>query len=146
MAFTIITAAAVSADPRYSGINPPNVGVTCFDDDVAAVVVRAPPLLEVSETGTTATFSMVLTTQPSANVRCAVQSSNPNEGTISPAFAIFTSADFDQDHAFTITGVDDTADGGNQLFIINTLSCTSTDLAYSGVNPRDVNVRNVDDD
>jgi hypothetical protein len=109
-------------------------------------VVRAPPLLEVSEAGTTATFSMVLTTQPTADVRCSVVSSNTNEGTISPLFTIFTPADFDQDHTFTITGVDDAVDDGNQLFIINTVACTSTDSAYSGVNPRDVNVRNLDND
>jgi hypothetical protein len=144
--FQIGTAPAVSADPRYSGLNAPNPTVTCFDDDIAAIVVRSQPIIQVSESGTSATFSIILTSQPTANVRCSVSSSNPNEGTVSPLFTIFTPADFALDHAFTVTGVDDTVVDGNQLFVIVTAACTSTDPAYNNVNPRDVNARNLDND
>ncbi len=144
--FAIAVGAAVSADPTYSGINPPNPSVTNFDDDAAAVVVRSAPILEVSENGTTATFAMVLTSQPTANVTCFATSTNTNEGVVTPASVVFTPADFAQDHVFTLTGVDDTVVDGTQLFLVTTAKCQSSDPAYDNVNPRDLNARNFDND
>ncbi len=144
--FQAAVGVAVSADPNYNGINPPNPQVTNFDDDVATVVVRSAPIIEVSESGGTATFSIVLTTQPTADVRCAVSTSNSNEGVVNPLFTVFTPANFDQDHSFTVTGVDDAVVDGSQLFQIITAACTSLDPDYNGLNPRDVNARNLDND
>lgn len=143
--FSIATFPAVSTDPRYNGINPRNVSAINFDDDVSAVVVRSDPILEVSEAGTTATFTMVLTTPPTADVTCTVASSDASEGTVAPLSVVFTPLDFG-DRALTVTGVNDNVDDGDQLFQIVTAACTSTDPSYNNVNPRDVNARNLDND
>jgi hypothetical protein len=144
--FAIITGNASSADPRYNGINPPNVQVTNLDNDTASVIVDAAPLLQVSENGTTATFTMVLTTAPSANVMCGLSSSDTTEGVVSPAAVTFTPVNWATPQTVTITGVDDTIVDGPQLFLIITAPCTSTDPAYNGFNPRDVSARNLDND
>lgn len=145
-AFQVVTNAATSADPRYAGINPPNVTVTNFDNDAAQVIVDAPPILEVSEAGTSATFTMTLTRMPTANVICQIASQNTNEGTVSPNALTFTPTDWATPKVVTVTGVDDTVDDGDQLFLVITHSCSSTDPQYNAVNPRDVSARNADND
>jgi Calx-beta domain len=144
--FAIITGNASSVDPRYNGLNAPNVQVTNLDNDTASVIVDADPLLQVSEDGTTATFTMVLTTAPTANVTCGLASSDTTEGTVSPAAVVFTPANWFMPHTVTITGVDDTIVDGPQLFLIITAPCSSADPAYNGSNPRDVSARNLDND
>ncbi|HEU0036437.1 MAG TPA: Calx-beta domain-containing protein [Kofleriaceae bacterium] len=144
--FFIITAAALSTDPTYNGLNPSNVKVTNFDDDIAAVLVSSDGIEEVSENGTTATYSMVLTTQPTSNVRCAVTSTDTSEGTVNVTSVLFTPTDYDQPHVVTITGVDDAIVDGVQLFTIVNAACNSLDPSYANLNPRDVNARNLDND
>jgi len=144
--YTIITGLAVSSDVKYNGINPPNVSVTNFDDDAAAVIVNSDPILQVSENGTTATFTMVLTTQPLANVICNLSSSDTTEGTVSPSTVTFTPANFATPQVVTVTGVDDAIVDGAQLFFIITNACTSTDVSYNNFNPTDVSCRNSDND
>ncbi len=144
--FTIVTGAAESTDSGYAGRNPANVSVTNVDDDIAAVVVDATPLLIVTEAGGTATFRMRLTTQPFGDVTCTFSSTHPTEGTVAPTTVVFTPANFGTEQTVTITGVDDTVDDGDQVFLIVTAPCTSSDPAYDGVNPRDVSARNIDND
>lgn len=144
--YTIVTNAATSADPRYNGLNAANVSVTNLDNDTAAVVINADPLLPVSENGTTATFTIVLTTQPTANVTCSFTSSDTTEGTVSPASVTFTAANFATPQTVTVTGVDDAIVDGAQLFFIITNPCSSTDLSYKNFNPADVSCRNSDND
>lgn len=144
--FQVVTNPATSADARYHGINPANVGVTNIDDDAAQVVIDSPPLLQVSEAGTTATFTMVLTRMPTANVTCGIRSQNTAEGTVTPASVTFTPTNWDQPRTVTVTGVDDAIDDGDQLFFILTDACSSADTQYANFNPRDVAARNVDND
>ena len=144
--FRIITNPATSADPRYAGINPADVIATNFDDDVAAVVVDAAPLLATTEAGGTATFTVVLTTQPTGNVTCTMQSLDTTEGTVAPTSVTFTPANYDQEQTVTVTGVDDPDDDGDQLYLIRINACTSTDTNYDGYNPRDPSARNADND
>jgi hypothetical protein len=144
--FRIRTNPATSTDPGYNNVNPPDVVVSNIDDDVAAVVVISPPILEVSEAGGTDTFAMVLTTQPTSNVTCSLQSLDLTEGTIDTASVTFTPADYDQEQVITVTGVDDAEDDGDQLFIIRINICSSADPSYNGYNPRDPPGRNLDND
>ncbi|MEO8705966.1 MAG: hypothetical protein ABI867_38405 [Kofleriaceae bacterium] len=146
IAFAIVTAAATSVDPAYNGLNAANVAVTNFDDDTAAIIVTSDGILEVTESGATATFTMVLTQQPTANVTCAIASSDTGEATVSQATVVFTPANFATDHVVTVTGVDDAIVDGPQLLTIVTAPCSSTDPAYNNVNPRNVNVRTLDND
>jgi Calx-beta domain-containing protein len=144
--YKIVINPATSADPRYNGLDPPDVQVTNLDNDTAAVLVTADPLLPVSENGTTATFTMRLTTQPTANVTCTLDTSDATEGTVAPTSVTFTAANFATPQTITVTGVDDTIVDGAQLFFIITNNCTSTDNAYNNFNPIDVSCRNSDND
>ncbi|MDQ3365861.1 MAG: hypothetical protein M3680_10580 [Myxococcota bacterium] len=144
--FSIVTAPAQSTDLGYAGLNAANVTVTNVDNDVAAVVVDATPLLVVTEAGGTATFTMRLTTEPLADVTCTLASTHPTEGTVNPTSVVFTPANFSTAQVVTITGVDDLVDDGDQVFLIVTNSCQSADPAYNNFNPRDVSARNLDND
>ena len=145
IAFAIITGAATSADPAYAGLDPPDVQVTNIDNDTAYVFVRARPLLRVRETGTTATFRIGLSTQPTANVTCTLHSTDLTEGAVSPTNIVFTPASWNA-RVVTVLGLDDTIVDGPQFFQIVTDACTSADPAYNGQNPRDVNAVNRDND
>lgn len=143
--FTIVTAPATSSDPAYAGLNPADVQVTNIDNDTPQVYVRTRPLLIVSENGTTATFRIGLTTQPSASVTCTLFSTDTTEGAVSPSNIVFTSTNWGA-RVITVLGLDDAVVDGDVGFTIITNACTSADPAYNGLNPRDVSVVNRDND
>src|SRR5207248_3348964 len=67
-AYSIVTAAATSSDSNYSGMNPSNVSVTNTDNDTAGVTVSPTSGLITTEAGGTDSFTVVLNSQPTANV------------------------------------------------------------------------------
>src|SRR5947207_1262259 len=103
----MVLSAATSTDANYSGLNPPNVAVTNRDNDVAGFSVVPTVGLVTTEAGGTATFTVVLTSQPVANVVVPVSSSNVAEGTVSPTSLTFTAANWNVAQTVTVTGVDD---------------------------------------
>src|SRR5262249_33066397 len=107
--------------------------------------VRSAPVLTVSENGTTASFRIGLTSQPLANVTCTLFSSDPTEGAVSPTTITFTPTNWGLRNV-TVLGLDDTIKDGAVPFAITTNPCTSSDPAYNGQNPRDVNAINLDND
>ncbi|HEY5926836.1 MAG TPA: hypothetical protein VIV11_34355 [Kofleriaceae bacterium] len=143
--FTIITGAAVSSDPVYSGLAVPDVEVTNIDNDTAQVYVKARRRLLVSENGQSATFRVRLTVQPTATVMCTVTSSDTTEGLVSPSTLTFTPAQFGFVNV-TVSGVDDALSDGDILFTVVLNACTSADPQYNNVNPRDVTAINRDND
>ena len=90
--------------------------------------------LTTTEAGGTATFTVVLNTQPTADVTIALSSSDPTEGTVSPASLTFTTANWNCAQTVTVTGVNDTVDDGDVAYTIVTAAATSTDTTYNGVN------------
>src|SRR5438132_1713999 len=134
IAYTIVTAAATSADANYNGLNPADVAVSNTDDDTAGITVSPTSGLVTTEAGGTATFTVVLNSQPTANVTIPLSSGNTAEGTVSPASLTFTSANWNVARTVTVTGVDDFVDDGNIGYSIVTGAATSTDGNYSGMN------------
>ena len=67
----------------------------------------------VSESGTTDTFTAVLTAQPNSNVVLSVVSSDLTEATVSPAMLTFTPASWNVAQTVTVTGVDDSLIDGS---------------------------------
>jgi subtilisin family serine protease len=134
---------------HYSVTSPPTSqeGAVFVYLSGPALAVDANPTsgLSTDETGGTDTFSLKLTRQPTANVTVAIDSSNTNEGTVSPDSVTFTPGDWDVAQIVTVTGVnDDIADGLVPYGI--TLGVSSTDLFFDGNNPADVTATNADDD
>ena len=144
--FSIITSAATSADSTYNGMAVPDITVMNLDNDGATVDVRAGNNLRVSESGTTTTFRVALTVQPTATVTCTVMSSDLTEGTLSPTTLTFTPANYLVLQTVTVTGVDDPITDGDVVFLALLAPCTSADPAYQGSNPRDVAILNRDND
>ena len=153
VAYSIVTAAANSTDLIYNGINAADVAVTNTDNDAAGITVTPTSGLTTTEAGGTATFTIVLTSQPTADVTIALSSSDPTEGTVSPenvGFAggvvKFTGANWNTPLTITVTGVDDVLDDGDVAYTIVTAAATSADPIYNGINAADVAVTNTDND
>jgi hypothetical protein len=81
---------------------------------------------------------------PTANVVIGLTSSNPAEGTVSPATLTFTNTNGTTPQTVTVTGVADTTADGNKNYSIVTAEAASTDPAYNKMNAPDVAVVNLD--
>jgi len=144
--YTIVTGAAVSADPLYGGMASDDVSVTNSDDDAVGITIAPTAGLETDELGATDSFTVVLDSEPTASVTINLSSSNEAEGTVSPESLTFTAGNWDLSQTVTITGVDDDVDDEDVGYTILTDPAISDDPNFSGVNPIDPTVTNVDDD
>ncbi|MCL6501489.1 MAG: hypothetical protein K6T86_02310 [Pirellulales bacterium] len=145
-AYFIVLGPVTSDDPLYAGIDPDDVAVTNLDDDTAGILVTPTSGLITTEAGGTATFTVVLTSEPLADVTIDVASSNPAEGTVSTSTLVFTSANWNVPQTVTVTGVDDSVNDGDVDYTIVLLPAVSGDPLYAGLDPDDVSVTNLDDD
>lgn len=145
VAYTIILGAATTADANYSGLNPTDVSVVNADNE-PGITVSPTSGLVTTEAGGTATFDIVLNTQPSADVAIGLSSGDTSEGTVSPSSVTFNSGNWSTPQTVTVTGVDDAVDDGNVAFTIITAAATSGDSAYNTLNPADVSASNTDND
>ena len=82
VAYTIVTAVDQRRRRSTRAINPADVAVTNTDNDAAGITVTPTTGLTTTEAGGTATFTVVLTTQPTADVTIDLSSSDPTEGTV----------------------------------------------------------------
>ncbi len=125
-----------------------NTVTITLTDVVEPVGITVTPTtgLITTEAGGTATFTVVLTSQPTADVTIALSSDNTVEGTVAPANVTFTSLNWNVPQTVTVTGVNDAVDDGDIAYTILTGTATSTDVLYAGFNPMDVAVTNLDDD
>ncbi len=146
VAYTITTAPATSSDSNYNGIDPANVSVSNSDNDAAGITVSPTAGLVTTEAGGTATFTVVLASQPAANVGIGLSSSDTTEGTVAPASLVFTPANWSTAQSVTVTGVDDALVDGTIAYSIVTAAATSSDSNYNGLNASDVGVSNSDND
>ena len=144
--YLVRTAKAVSSDPGYSDLDGPDVKVTNNDDDSAGFIVMPTMGLTTTEKGDFATFIISLTSRPTQNVRIAMVSTNPSEGSVSPASLTFTPENYRAPQTVTVTGVDDRIEDGNQIYRIATYNAESMDLGYNGLPVPDVELTNTDDD
>ena len=146
IAYTIVTAAATSSDPNYNNLAVADVSVTNQDNDVAGLTFTPSSGLKTTEAGGTASFTVVLNNQPTADVTFSLTSSNPSEGSVSASSLTFTASNWNVPQTVTLTGVDDfsTANDGAVGYAIITGVISSGDTNYNGFNPLDVTATNVD--
>ena len=114
-----ITHAATSGDAQYNGETVGTVSVTISN---APGVTLNPTTVSVAE-GATATYTVVLDTQPTANVTVTATSGTIAKATVSAA-RTFTAANWDTAQSFTVTG----QDAGTSAI---THAATSTDSNYT---------------
>jgi hypothetical protein len=136
---------ALDSDKNASALAANNTVIEIINS-TPGVSVDPTSGLTTTEAGGTATFTVVLDTQPTADVSIELASSKEEEGTVSPASLTFTTANWSTAQTVTVTGVDDQVDDGDQPYRVYVRSATSSDTNYSGIDPEDVNVTNTDDD
>ena len=102
--------------------------------------------LVTTEAGGSASFDVVLTGPPLADVTIDVSSSDPAEGTPDVASLTFTPADWDTPRTIAVTGADDFVDDGDAAYLVVLGPAASGDPRYDGLDPADVSVTNQDDD
>ncbi|MEA1874044.1 MAG: HYR domain-containing protein, partial [Bacteroidota bacterium] len=154
VAYQINLSNATSTDPKYSGLFTTNVAVINDDNDNAGFTVTPTSGLETTEDLGTATFDVVLTSEPATDaenyvVVIDVVSSDLTEGTVSADELTFTAANWDTPQTITITGVDDIIVDGDIPYTIQlTLdAANTTDPIYvAPLDPQDVFVTNLDND
>ncbi len=156
VSYNIVTSAASSTDPNYSGMDVSDVGVTNIDNDTIDVIVTPtsalmPPdgagtALVTTEGSGTAQFSIVLGSEPTENVTLNYVTGNTSEGLITPSSVTFTPANWNVAQNITITGQDDSVADGDIAYTIFHSSTYSYDNAYDGWVAPDISVKNTDDD
>jgi len=86
-----ISVIAVASDDAFDGIPARTVMVTTVDNDgPAGLTITETGSTQVSEDGTTDTFTVVLTTRPATDVVLTVTSGDPGEAVVSPTTLTFT--------------------------------------------------------
>ena len=118
------------------------VGTTITESDDATIVTEA------SGASNTDTYTIVLSTEPTADVEIAavVGSGSLFIATLSPATLTFTDINWDTAQTVTVTGVDDQHDQITNLVAYIEHSSTSSDTKYSSISIDSVRVTLVDDD
>ena len=145
----ITLAAATSADLDYNGMAVADVtSVSVLDNDTAGIFVTPTTGLLTTESAGTATFTVVLTSRPTANVVMNLSSSDTLEATVSPATLTFTNANWNIAQTVTVTGVDDAIPvvDGAVAYTIVIDPATSTDPLYNNMDPSDVTGSNSNND
>jgi len=107
-------------------------------------VVTTSGVLQTTENGFSATFTVVLTSKPASDVTISVNSSDSSEGTASTAQLIFTTDNWNQPQTVTVTGQPDATADGNVVYTIDLGPSTSLDLSYNSLPPQSVEVTNFD--
>ena len=146
LVFPLSSAAGFSSDANYNGLNPADVSVTNTDNDVAGFTLTPTSGLATTEAGQAATFTVKLTSRPTASVTLDLAPNDATEGTVAPASLTFNTANWNVAQTVAVTGVDDAELDGNVAYAIVTAPVTSSDANYGGLNPADVSVTNFDNE
>ena len=130
------------------GWSPPAVGGTIT---VRLLAPPPDPGIVVSETSVTtgeagaeAAVMVSLMSEPTSEVTLTLSSSDPGEAAVGPTELTFAAADWNADQPFTVTGVNDHVDDGDQDYAIMVLA-SSGDGRYDGLTA-EISGVNVDDD
>lgn len=143
--YFVLFAPATSADEDYDGLDPTNVTLTNVDDDTAGIEVTQVGE-QTTEAGGSATFTVVLTSEPFSNVTVNFDVNDATEAAVDTDSLVFTAANWDEPQIVTVMGVDDDLADGNQAFTVVFDSTTSADADYAAITPINLGFTNLDDD
>ena len=129
-----------------TNVTAQNVGITVTLVSGLNTTDNPPSDLKTTEDGGTAQFSVVLTCAPLFDVTIPIWSDNTGEGMVSASSLTFTQGNWNVPQVVTVTGVPDHIMDGNKLYHIITDPAVTSDPIYSGLNPANVSVNNIDTD
>ena len=120
--------------------------VTVTDDDVAGVSVsgRGEASLTTIAEGSSGTYTIVLDSQPTADVTVTINDPSNTDVTAEPASLTFSSTDWNTPKTVTVNAAQD-ADAEDETATV-THTVTSTDSSYSGASANSVTVSITDDE
>src|SRR4029079_2854792 len=102
----------------------------------------APTLIATSMSGASASFSVALTSLPSAPVTIHLSSTNPSEGTLSTNTLTFDASNWNVAQTVTVRGQNDLSAKDDWVYQVNG-TASSTDAAYDTLTMTPVTVTNV---
>ncbi len=143
-AYVIELQPAVSADRNYDALDTGDVTLTNLDDDTAGITITPASGLVTDESGASDTFSVVLTSQPLADVVIDLNSSNMAEGTLSANSLTFTPGNWNIPQLVTVTGVNDLPNDGDIAYQAIAAPAASADSNYNGLASGAVDITNLD--
>ena len=143
--YSVTLGPVTSGDAAYAALAITPVVVTNIDDD-AAVVVVTPPTGPTSESGASATFSVVLSSEPTSAVTLNFTSNDETEGAPNVTSLSFTTVNWSTPQTVTVTGVDDLLPDGNVAYAIVFGATASIDPTYAALVPPSVPMLNLDDE
>lgn len=143
-AYVIELQPAVSADRNYDALDTGDVTLTNLDDDTAGITITPASGLVTDESGASDTFSVVLTSQPLADVVIDMNSSNMAEGTLSANSLTFTPGNWNIPQLVTVTGVNDLPNDGDIAYQAIAAPAASADSNYNGLASGAVDITNLD--
>ncbi|MCB8942758.1 MAG: protein kinase [Ardenticatenaceae bacterium] len=146
------TKPATSLDPNYNNLDADDVTVTVADDDTAGVTVTESGGTAVAEGGATDSYTIVLDSEPTANVILTIQATtNVNDIQLNGAGAgnstqlTFTSSDWDTPQSVTVAAIDDFSVETSETSVVGH-SATSLDPNYASIAINTVSVTVTDND
>ena len=139
-------AGSSESDVDSSGGDSEDSGDSGGSSSTSGVFVISAISGSTTEAGGTATFTVKLNSQPSADVSIAISSSDTTEGTVSPSSIIFTSSNWNTEQTVTVTGVDDSVVDDNVTYNILIGPTTSSDVNYNGQDVGNIELINFNDD
>ena len=154
--FDVTLGAATSADLNYEGLPGKIKSITISDNDTAGFVITPSTGLITSESATSDSFTVALTTEPVASVFVTVSSGNVAEGLLtggnSPATQVdvvtleFLPGTWQSAQTVTVHGQDDVVLDGPITFNLTVDTITGTDAKYNNVSLSNVGVSNSDNE
>ena len=137
------------SDNDFDAVADQTVSVAITDDDVPGftIVDQLDGSVEVDESGTTDTFTVVLDAQPTSDVVIALTSSDTGEATVNGPLT-FTPANWDTPQTVTVTGADDgsVVDGDQTSSITISIDDANSNDSFDAVTDQTVSVTTTDDD
>ena len=114
--------------------------------DVVGTTLVPASGLTTTEAGGTASFAVVLNSQPTSDITINLSSSDITEGAAESESITFTPTNWNIPQTVTVTGIDDDMDDSDQDYTIKLSAATSGDPNHDGIDLGQVALTNIDDD
>ncbi len=134
------------SDPTYHGQSV-DLTVTSIDDDSSGIVISmSGSEISTDESGTSANFDVMLSSQPTSDVVISISGMDDTEGELDISQLTFTRSNWGQPQTVTVTGKDDSlVDGDIKYTLTLAVNSDISDDTYRGISTS-IDVVNSDND
>ncbi len=136
----------LTSDPNFQNIDLDDYRLVNVDSGASPGVQVSSLVGEIDEFGATGVFSVVLESPPTQQVDIDLTVSDSTEVAINKTKLIFNQENWHVAQEVNVQGLDDALEDGDQPFRINIAPTISANPAYDGIDPRDIEGFNFDND